>query len=52
MMLHGPRLVSGQYMRVVLRPGPGTAWTCVSAYPVDAEQWMAARRAKSARFPP
>ena len=51
-MLHGPRLATGDYMRVVLRPGPGTAWTCVSAYPVNTEAWLAARRAKSAKFPP
>ncbi|MEI8255416.1 MAG: hypothetical protein WCJ30_07045 [Deltaproteobacteria bacterium] len=51
-MVHGRRLASGQYLRVVLRPGPGDAWTCVSAYPVTEATWMQARRAKSARFPP
>ncbi len=51
-MLYGPRLSSGDYMRVVLRPGPGTAWTCVSAYTVSVEKWLDARRAKRAKFPP
>ena len=51
-MLHGPRLPSTEYMRVVLRPGPGDAWTCVSAYCVAAEKWMEMCRAKRAKFPP
>jgi len=51
-MLHGVRLPDGRYMRVVLRPGPGEAFTCVSAYPVSEAVWLDARRAKSARFPP
>ena len=50
--LHGQRLASGEYMRVVLRPGPGTAWTCVSAYPVAARVWLEMCRAKRAKFPP
>src|SRR6266511_1248505 len=29
-VLHGPKLESGEYMSVVLRPGPKAAWTCVS----------------------
>lgn len=51
-LLHGPRMLSGSYMRVVLRPGPGTAFTCISAYAVPHATWMEMRRAKSARFPP
>lgn len=51
-MLHGPPLPDGQYMRVVLRPGPGEAFTCVSAYPVTVDVWRAAFRAKRAKFPP
>lgn len=51
-MLHGPRLADARYMRVVLRPGPGEAFTCVSAYTVTEAVWMEARRAKSAKFPP
>lgn len=51
-MLHGPRLTSGEYLRVVLRPGPGEAFTCVSAYPINADGWRAARAAKRAKFPP
>src|ERR1035438_4459381 len=46
------RLPDGRYMLVVLRPGPGDAWTCVSAYPVLAYSWKNATRAKAARFPP
>ena len=51
-MLHGSRLPSGEYMRVVLRKGPGTAWTCVSAYAVSHDLWLQMRRAKRAKFPP
>lgn len=43
---------SARYMRVVLRPGPRDAMTCVSAYPVDEVEWLKARRLKRARFPP
>jgi hypothetical protein len=47
------RLIPGVgYMRVVVRPGPGTALTCVSAYPVNETEWMNARRLKRAKFPP
>jgi hypothetical protein len=51
-MLHGPCLPSGEYLRVVLRPGPRDMWTCVSAYPVSRDMWLAANRAKRAKFPP
>jgi len=51
-MLHGPALPSGHHMRVVLRPGPGEAWTCVSAYRVTSDVWLACRRSKQAKFPP
>ena len=51
-LVYGPRLPDGRYMRVVLRPGPGSALTCVSAYPVAEHAWMNARRSKGARFPP
>src|SRR5205085_884691 len=51
-MLHGPRLPNGRYMRVVLRPGPGDAFTVVSAYPVEHGTWMAACRSRRAKFPP
>jgi hypothetical protein len=51
-MLHGPVLPSGGYLRVVLRPGPGDAWTCVTAYPVELRVYLDMRRAKSAKFPP
>jgi hypothetical protein len=51
-VLHGPRLSSGEYMRVVLRPGPKAAWTCVSAFPVSAEAYTQAYRSRRAKFPP
>jgi hypothetical protein len=51
-MLHGPRLASGEYMRVVLRPGPDKAWTCVSSYPISESLWREMCRAKRAKFPP
>lgn len=51
-MLHGPRLPDGRYLRVVLRPGPGDGFTCVSAYPIQQRVWLDARRAKTAKFPP
>jgi hypothetical protein len=50
-IVYGPALPSGERMRVVLRPGPGDARTCVSAYPVTAREWLAACRLKRARFP-
>lgn len=52
-VLYGPPLPGGpDRMRVVLRPGPGDAWTCVSAYPVEADEWLAACRLRRAKFPP
>jgi hypothetical protein len=51
-MLHGQRLASGEYMRVILNPGPGSAFTCVSAYPVAERVWREACLSKRARFPP
>jgi len=51
-LLNGRALPGGGCMRVVLRPGPRDALTCVSAYPVDQVEWMNARRLKRARFPP
>lgn len=51
-MLHGPALNDGRYLRVVLRPGPDDAWTCVSAYPVTVDVWRAMVRSTRARFPP
>lgn len=52
-MLHGPRLPSGDYLRVVLRPlARRGQFAVVSAYPVSHDTWMQARRARSARFPP
>ena len=50
-MLHGPALPGGQHLRVVLRPGPGDAWTCVSAYPVTSTVFFETKRARSAKFP-
>lgn len=51
-VLHGPRLVTGEYMRVVLRRGPKDAWTCVSAFPINARTYMQAWNSKRAKFPP
>lgn len=51
-VLHGPRLESGEYMRVVLRSGPGDAWTCVSAFPVDLATYRQAWNSRRAKFPP
>lgn len=51
-VLHGRRLPTGDYMRVVLRPGPETAWTCVSAFPVAEQAWREAYRSRRAKFPP
>lgn len=50
-IVYGPPLPTSEYLRVVLRPGPGDSRTCVSAYPVDAAAHAAARRLKRARFP-
>lgn len=52
-MLHGPALPDGRFLRVVLSPWDGKPmeWTCVSAYPLEREKWLEARRAKSAKFP-
>lgn len=51
-LVYGPALPDGRYMRVALRHGPGTAMTVVSAYPVSEYLWKDARRSKAARFPP
>jgi hypothetical protein len=51
-MLHGPALPNGTHMRVVLRPGPGEAYTCTSAYAVSEQVWLEIRRAIPAKFPP
>lgn len=51
-MLHGPALSDGTHMRVVLRPGPGDAFTCTSAYTVSERVWLEMRRARPAKFPP
>ena len=51
-VLYGPQLPDGRWLRVVLRPGPETAFTCVSAYPVERHEWLAARRQPRAKFPP
>lgn len=51
-VLYGRQLPSGEYMCVALRPGPNTAWTCVSAFPVSHDAWLQALRSKRAKFPP
>jgi hypothetical protein len=51
-LVYGRLIVGVGYMRVVLRPGPGSALSCVSAYPVSEADWMQARRLKRAKFPP
>lgn len=51
-VLHGQMLATGDYMRVVLRKGPGDAWTCVSAFPVPSGKWLEAMRSARAKFPP
>jgi hypothetical protein len=51
-LIYGRAIPGVGYMRVVLRPGPGSAHTCVSAYPVGEKAWMDARRLKRAKFPP
>ena len=51
-VVHGPKLDCGRYMRVVLRPGPGTAWTCVSAFPITEFSYWEAMRSRRAKFPP
>jgi len=52
-VLYGPELPhSDERILVVVRPGPGDAWTCVSAYPVSRDQWLKACKLKRAKFPP
>jgi hypothetical protein len=52
-VLYGPPLPgSRSRLRVVLRPGPGDAFTVVSAYPVDEVEFVKACRLKRAKFPP
>jgi hypothetical protein len=50
-VLHGPRLASGEYMRVVLRKGPKDVWRCVSAFPVSRADYNAAWNSRRAKFP-
>jgi len=51
-VLHGPRLPTGEYMRVVLKPSRNKTWVCVSAFPVDAATYRQAWNASRAKFPP
>lgn len=51
-VLHGPRLLNGQYMRVILQKGRKGVWTCLSAFPVNERDWREAQRAETAKFPP
>jgi hypothetical protein len=51
-MLQGPAMKDGRYVRVVLRPGPGDAYTAVTAYPITIEKWRECVRARRAKFPP
>lgn len=50
--LHGQALPDTRHMRVALRPGPGDAFTCISAFPVSRDAWLATLRSKRAKFPP
>jgi hypothetical protein len=50
--LHGPCLPTGDYLRVILRPGPKTAWTCMTAFPVTQHEWETAAKDRQALFPP
>jgi len=51
-MLHSHPLPSGGRLRVVLRPGPGSHWTFVSAYEVNRAAWLQLAQAKRLPFPP
>lgn len=51
-VLHGPRLPSGEYMRVVLRPARDKTWGCKSAFPINHATYMQAWNSKRAKFPP
>lgn len=50
--LYSAKLPSGVFLCVILDGGPGDAWTCLTAYPVNAKQWTDAQRSKRAKFPP
>ena len=49
--IYGPCMPCGRHMKVVLRPGPKTAWTCVTAFPVTVEDFRKASWHKPAQFP-
>ena len=51
-VLHGPRLASGEYMRVVLRPAREKTWGCKSAFPIARAAYMQAWNSRRAKFPP
>jgi hypothetical protein len=51
-LVHGPSLGESRYMLVALRPGPGDAFTCTSAYVITQQKWLEGRRAKPMPFPP
>lgn len=51
-VLHGPVLSSGDYVRVVLRPGSRGSWICLTSFPVTAAEWRTARNEKHRPFPP
>jgi hypothetical protein len=50
-LLHGPKLQCGRFMRVILRHGPGKSWVCVTAFPVDEAAHRSASWLKPAQFP-
>lgn len=51
-LVHGPSLGDARYMLVALRPGPGEAFTCTSAYVITQQKWLEGRRARPTSFPP
>lgn len=51
-LIHGQRLPCGRYMCVALRPGPGPAWTCQTAFPVVEAKYAEKCRARRVKFPP
>jgi hypothetical protein len=50
-LIHGPRLLDGRYLRVVLRPEGKLRYVVVSTYPVNEDVWRRSFLDRKARFP-
>ncbi|HEY2431571.1 MAG TPA: hypothetical protein VGI12_02785 [Vicinamibacterales bacterium] len=50
-LMYGKAMPCGRHMCVVLRPGPKTAWTVVTSFPMQKAKYSERCRMKPTRFP-